>query len=133
MSMSKTNTARTGHPICVLLAIAFISLAGGRANAADLLAKGAKDYKPFAVERIQIALASAKDLQAAVKAGDVKAAQAAWIKSRKGWEAAEPITGEFFPKLDEAIDATDWSPNDPTNATVVKNAFIASIRSTIKF
>ncbi|MGH6726457.1 MAG: imelysin family protein, partial [Pseudolabrys sp.] len=23
----------------------------------------------------------------------------------KGWEAAEPITGEFFPKLDEAIDA----------------------------
>jgi iron uptake system EfeUOB component EfeO/EfeM len=44
-------------------------------------------------------------LQAAVKAGDVKAAQSAWIKSRKGWEAAEPITGEFFPKLDEAIDA----------------------------
>lgn len=121
MSMSKTNTARTGHPICVLLAIAFISLAGGRANAADLLAKGAKDYKPFAVEHIQIALAGAKDLQAA------------WIKSRKGWEAAEAITGEFFPKLDEAIDATDWSPNGPTNATVVKNAFIASIRSTIKF
>src|SRR5262249_8311371 len=43
--------------------------------------------------------------QAAVKAGDVKAAQAAWIKSRKGWEAVEPITGEFFAKLDEAIDA----------------------------
>ncbi len=40
-----------------------------------------------------------------MKAGNVKAAQSAWIKSRKGWEAAEPITGEFFPKLDEAIDA----------------------------
>jgi len=40
-----------------------------------------------------------------VKAGDAKAAQAAWIKSRKGWEAVEPITGEFFPKLDEVIDA----------------------------
>ncbi|MEJ2623432.1 MAG: EfeM/EfeO family lipoprotein [Pseudolabrys sp.] len=40
-----------------------------------------------------------------MKAGDVKKAQAAWIKSRKGWEAAEPITGEFFPKLDKAIDA----------------------------
>ena len=40
-----------------------------------------------------------------MKAGDVKAAQAAWIKSRQGWEAAEPITGEFFAKLDEAIDA----------------------------
>ena len=50
-------------------------------------------------------LAGAKELQAAVKAGDVKAAQAAWIKSRKGWEAAEPITGEFFAKLDEATDA----------------------------
>ena len=82
-----------------------IALAGGRADAADALAKGAADYKPFAVERIEIALAGAKELQAAVKAGDVKAAQAAWIKSRKGWEAAEPITGEFFPKLDEAIDA----------------------------
>ena len=78
---------------------------GTGVQAADLIAKGVKDYKPFAVERIQIALAGAKDLQAAVKAGDVKAAQAAWIKSRKGWEAAEPITGEFFPKLDEAIDA----------------------------
>ena len=75
------------------------------AAAADPLADGAKAYKPFAVEHIGIALAGAKELQAAAKAGDVKAAQAAWIKSRKGWEAAEPITGEFFPKLDDAIDA----------------------------
>ncbi|HEX5212302.1 MAG TPA: EfeM/EfeO family lipoprotein [Pseudolabrys sp.] len=87
-----------------LLLFAMVAFAG-RAQAADSLAKGAADYKPFAVERIGIALAGAKDLQAAVKAGDVKAAQAAWIKSRKGWEAAEPITGEFFAKLDEAIDA----------------------------
>jgi iron uptake system component EfeO len=87
-----------------LLAIAVVASAG-RADAADALTKGAADYKPFAVEHIGIALAGAKELQAAVKAGDVKAAQNAWIKSRKGWEAAEPITGEFFPKLDEAIDA----------------------------
>jgi iron uptake system EfeUOB component EfeO/EfeM len=73
--------------------------------AADQLTDGAKAYKPFAVEHIGIALAGAKELQSAAKAGDVKAAQAAWIKSRKGWEAAEPITGEFFSKLDEAIDA----------------------------
>src|SRR6185437_16320172 len=66
---------------------------------------GAEAYKPFAVEHIGIALAGARELQAAVQAGDVKAGQAAWIKSRKGWEAAEPITGEFFAKLDEAIDA----------------------------
>lgn len=75
------------------------------AAAADPLSDGAAAYKPYAVEHIGIALAGAKELQAAARAGDVKAAQAAWIKSRKGWEAAEPITGEFFSKLDEAIDA----------------------------
>jgi iron uptake system component EfeO len=71
---------------------------------AQTLEKGAADYKPFAVEHIGKALTGAKKLQAAVKAGDVKAAQAAWIESRKGWEAIEPITGEFFGKLDAAID-----------------------------
>lgn len=75
------------------------------AAAADPLGDGAAAYKPYAVEHIGIALAGAKELQTAAKAGNVKAAQAAWIKSRKGWEAAEPITGEFFSKLDEAIDA----------------------------
>ena len=85
---------------CLLLAV---TVAG--AAAADMLAAGAKNYKPYAVKQIGAALAGGKDLQAAVKAGDVKAAQAAWIASRKGWETAEPITGEFFPKLDETIDA----------------------------
>jgi iron uptake system component EfeO len=95
---------RARHLICAL-AIALVSLAAGRADAADALAKGIKEYKSFAIERIEIALNGAKELQTAVKAGDAKVAQSAWIKSRKGWEAAEPITGEFFPKLDEAIDA----------------------------
>jgi iron uptake system component EfeO len=71
---------------------------------AQTLEKGAADYKPFAVEHIGKALTGARKLQAAVKANDVKAAQAAWVESRKGWEAIEPITGEFFGKLDEAID-----------------------------
>jgi iron uptake system EfeUOB component EfeO/EfeM len=88
---------------CALLAF-IVVLAAPRAQA-DGLTTGAKNYKPFAVERIGIALAGAKKLQAAVKANDAKAAQAAWIESRKGWEAAEPITGEFFPKLDDVIDA----------------------------
>jgi len=88
---------------CALLALAFVSTAT-HANA-DALSDGAKNYKPYAVEHIGIALAGARELQAAVKANDMKAAQASWIKSRKGWEAIEPITGEFFPKLDEVIDA----------------------------
>jgi iron uptake system component EfeO len=113
MSTSITTTMRIANArampraagLCLaLLAFSLVAL-GGRAVAADALAKGAADYKPFAVEHIGKALAGAKELQAAVKAGDVKAAQGAWIKSRKGWEASEPITGEFFPKLDEAIDA----------------------------
>jgi iron uptake system EfeUOB component EfeO/EfeM len=99
-----TSINTTLRIAATLIIFAFIAVAG-RAQAADALAKGAADYKPFAVERIGMALSGAKELQAAVKASDVKAAQAAWIKSRKGWEAAEPITGEFFAKLDDAIDA----------------------------
>lgn len=95
---------RSFSNVSVLVAFAAAAFIA-HADAADSLAAGAKNYKPYAVERIGIALAGAKELQAAAKAGDVKAAQAAWIKSRKGWEAAEPITGEFFGKLDEAIDA----------------------------
>jgi len=96
--------ARAAHLGCALLASAFVVVMSGRAEA-DALSNGAKDYQPYAVEHVGIALAGAKELQAAVKAGDGKAAQNAWVKSRKGWEAIEPITGEFFPKLDEAIDA----------------------------
>jgi iron uptake system component EfeO len=111
MSMTITTTKhgarcvkRAFHLCAALLTFALVASATTRANA-DALTAGAKNYKPYAVERIGIALAGAKELQAAVKTGDVKAAQAAWIKSRRGWEAIEPITGEFFGKLDEAIDA----------------------------
>ena len=96
--------ARVAKLCAALLTIMLIVFAATRADA-DALTDGAKNYKPFAVEHIGIALAGAKELQAAVKAGNVKAAQDAWKKSRKGWEAAEPITGEFFAELDEAIDA----------------------------
>jgi iron uptake system component EfeO len=79
---------------------------GTAAGADDArLNQGAANYKPYAESHIAEALAGAKELQAALKAGNVKAAQSAWIKSRKGWEASEPITGEFFSDLDEAIDA----------------------------
>ncbi|HVZ53161.1 MAG TPA: EfeM/EfeO family lipoprotein [Pseudolabrys sp.] len=98
------QAAHAGRLCCALLAFAVVAGASGRADA-DAMSKGVQNYKPYAVEHIGIALAGAKEMQTALKAGDAKAAQAAWIKSRKGWEAAEPITGEFFPKLDEAIDA----------------------------
>lgn len=92
---------------CLLLPVAAIALAATAApsGAADTLAKGAEAYKAYVVEQIGSTLAGAKDLQAAIKAGDAKAAQAAWIKSRAGWERIEPITAEFFAELDEAIDS----------------------------
>jgi len=112
----------TSTRLCCAL-LAFILVAAATRAEADALTDGAKNYKPFAVERIGTALAGAKELQAAVKANDVKAAQAAWIKSRKGWEAAEPITGEFFSKLDEAIDA--W-PDAKQGYHAVEAAVFAS-------
>src|SRR3984957_15608893 len=120
--LTEARVARTGVAVVASCCVAF-AVAGAIA-AADTLAAGAKDYKAFAAEKIGGALAGGKSLQAAIKGGDAqgalggaksrqgaikgggaKAARAAWIAPRGGWEAAEPITGEFFPKLDEAIDA----------------------------
>ncbi|HVV78544.1 MAG TPA: EfeM/EfeO family lipoprotein [Pseudolabrys sp.] len=88
--------------ICCVGALAFALLATS-ANAQSM-SEGAKAYKPFVVEHAGKALAGAKKLQAAVKAKDVKAAQDAWIESRRGWEAMETVTAELFPEFDEAVD-----------------------------
>jgi len=101
--ISMRRVCRNGR--AVLLAIAFVAIGtNGRADA-DALSDGAKNYKPYVVEHIGIALAGARKLQAAVKAGDAKAAQAAWVESRKGWEAMEPVTAEYFGNLDKHVDA----------------------------
>jgi iron uptake system component EfeO len=101
--LTKTLAARTRVALIASVGIALAVV--GAAAAADRLPGAAKDYKTYAAEKIGAALAGGKSLQVAIKAGDVKAAQSAWIASRQGWEAAEPITGEFFAKLDAAIDA----------------------------
>lgn len=75
----------------------------GTAQAASMK-DGAKAYKPFIAENIGKAIAGAKEMQAAVKAGDLKAAQDAWIKSRKGWEVMEPVTGTYFGEFDKSVD-----------------------------
>src|SRR6185312_17559567 len=87
------------------LALLGALLFANSATQAASLADGLKNYKSFVIEHIGVALSGAKELQQAVKAKNAKAAQAAWIKSRKGWETVEPITAEFFSELDEAIDA----------------------------
>ena len=85
-------------------ALALAAFTAGAAQAATMEA-GIKSFKPFIVEHIGKAIAGAKELQTAVKAGDVKAAQAAWIKSRKGWEAMETVTGTYFGDIDKEVDA----------------------------
>jgi iron uptake system EfeUOB component EfeO/EfeM len=87
-------------------AVAAVALAATAAAAqAASMAEGVKSYKPFIVEHIGTAIAGAKAMQTAVKAGDLKAAQDAWIASRKGWEAMEPVTATYFGDLDKLIDA----------------------------
>jgi iron uptake system EfeUOB component EfeO/EfeM len=86
-----------------LIAVALAATAG-TAQAASM-AEGIKSYKPFIVEHIGQAIAGAREMQAAVKAGNLEAAQKAWIASRKGWEAMEPVTGTYFGDLDKLIDA----------------------------
>jgi iron uptake system EfeUOB component EfeO/EfeM len=105
-SMAARPQRSMAHWAAVLVvAVGALAVSTVSGSAAETLASGAAAYKPYAVEHIGQALVAAKQMQAAIKAGDAKAAQAAWIKSRAGWESVEPITGEFFRDLDEAIDA----------------------------
>ena len=99
-----SSTSLLPKAIAAALIVSLCAVAAAGTAGADALTAGVQNYKSFAIEQIGHALAGGKSLQAAVTAGDAKAAQDAWIKSRQGWEAAEPITGEFFPKLDESID-----------------------------
>jgi iron uptake system EfeUOB component EfeO/EfeM len=86
------------------LIAAAIAATAGAAQAASM-AEGVKSYKPFVVEHIGKAIAGAREMQPAVKAGNLEAAQKAWIASRKGWEAMEPVTSTYFGDLDKLIDA----------------------------
>lgn len=85
------------------LAVILLAAAAIPAQAATMR-DGIKAYKPFIVDHIGQAIAGAKEMQAAVKTGDVNAAEAAWIKSRKGWEAMEPVTGTYFSEFDKVVD-----------------------------
>jgi len=91
---------RAAALLCALGAFAFVA----PAQAASMK-EGTEQFKQFVIQHIGKAIAGAKKLQTAVKAGDAKAAQAAWIESRKGWEAMEPVTGEYFSEFDKVVDS----------------------------
>ena len=97
----------------------------GQAAAQDsdvsaLLTQATKDYAAYVDDQITFLLVPVQELAAAIKAGDVAAAQAAYIKARPFYERIEPVA-ESFPDLDPAIDlrigdveqGTEWTGFHP--------------------
>ena len=76
------------------------------AQSADLTAllnQATIDYATYVDDQISFLLVPVQELAAAIKAGDLAAAQAAYIKARPFYERIEPVA-ESFPDLDPAID-----------------------------
>lgn len=61
--------------------------------------------KPFIAAGIADSLTAARALREHVAHQDLAGAQQDWLAARGGWERAEIVSDEFFPDLDEAIDA----------------------------
>lgn len=75
----------------------------GADNQAALLQQAAVDYATYVDNQIEFLLPPVQELVAAVKAGNVKSAQAAYAKARPFYERIEPVA-ESFPDLDASID-----------------------------
>ncbi|MCW5694622.1 MAG: EfeM/EfeO family lipoprotein [Pseudolabrys sp.] len=102
-SVSSSSVPSRLKALACAAALLSIAVLPGTSQAASMK-DGAKAYKPFIAENIGKAIAGAKEMQTAVKAGDLKAAQDAWIKSRRGWEVMEPVTGTYFGEFDKSVD-----------------------------
>jgi iron uptake system component EfeO len=61
--------------------------------------------KPFIAAGISDSLTAARALREHVARQDLAGAQQDWLAARGGWERAEIVSDEFFPDLDDAIDA----------------------------
>ena len=76
------------------------------AQSADLTAlldQATVDYGTYVDDQITFLLVPVQELADAIKAGDLAAAQAAYVKARPFYERIEPVA-ESFPDLDPAID-----------------------------
>ena len=76
------------------------------AQSADLTAlldQATVDYATYVDDQISFLIVPVEELATAIKAGDLAAAQAAYIKARPFYERIEPVA-ESFPDLDPAID-----------------------------
>ena len=90
------------------------------ADVAALLTQATKDYATYVDDQITFLIVPVQALAAAIKAGDLAAAHAAYIKARPFYERIEPVA-ESFPDLDPAIDlrigdveqGTEWTGFHP--------------------
>jgi iron uptake system EfeUOB component EfeO/EfeM len=103
--MKRVGSGRVARGVLALAAGLALGAAVAGAAQAESFDAGLKAFKPYAVSKIDAALAGAQELKAKVEAKDLAGAQAAWKKARIGWEGAEIFTGEFFSELDEQVDA----------------------------
>jgi iron uptake system component EfeO len=85
-----------------------------------LLTQATKDYATYVDDQITFLIVPVRELAAAIEAGDLTAAQAAYIRARPFYERIEPVA-ESFPDLDPAIDlrvgdveqGTEWTGFHP--------------------
>ncbi len=91
-------------------------------DVAALLKQATADYGAYVDAQIEFLLVPVKELAAAIKAGDLAAAQQAYVKARPFYERIEPVA-ESFPDLDPAIDlrigdveaGTTWTGSIPSS------------------
>ncbi len=69
----------------------------------ELLGQATVEYGAYVDEQVAFLLEPVRAMATAIKAGDLAAAQAAYIKARPFYERIEPVA-ESFPELDPAID-----------------------------
>ncbi len=89
-------------------------------DVAELLTQATKDYAAYVDDQISFLVPPVQELAAAIKAGDLTAAQQAYAKARPFYERIEPVA-ESFPDLDPAIDlrigdveqGTEWTGFHP--------------------
>ena len=72
-------------------------------DVASLLRQSTADYGAYVDAQIEFLLVPVQELATAIKAGDLAAAQQAYVKARPFYERIEPVA-ESFPDLDPAID-----------------------------
>ena len=80
-------------------------MSGSHRAGAAALDDTVERYRPYLIERIDQALAGARDLQSKIAAHDLAGAKRAWLAARAGWECSEVFTTGFVPELDSQIDA----------------------------